>query len=172
MTTYRHGHCTEVSRQKWAATADCGDQWLAPPALLTAYTAWCLGEGITPAFDWNNPPWRAALGAIAHERVGDSYLLRAPVAVAPSTQDDIRRVCGELADMLVAKNAAYGDSALDPVRVFSHADPVEQILVRIDDKLSRLARGSAAGEDVEQDLMGYLILLRIARERAGLTRTE
>ena len=74
--------------------------------------------------------------------------------------------------MLVAKNAAYGDSALDPVRVFSHADPVEQILVRIDDKLSRLARGSAAGEDVEQDLMGYLILLRIARERAGLTRTE
>ena len=44
-------------------------------------------------------------------------------------------------DMLVEKNAAYGDSALNPVRVFSKADPLEQLRVRIDDKLSRLARG-------------------------------
>jgi hypothetical protein len=65
--------------------------------------------------------------------------------------------------MLVAKNAAYGNSALAPVRVFSRATPIEQLLVRIDDKLSRLARGASAGEDVELDLMGYLVLLRIAR---------
>ncbi len=45
---------------------------------------------------------------------------------------------------------------------------VEQILVRIDDKLSRLSRGSGTEtEDVEQDLI--LVLLRIARRRsAGL----
>jgi hypothetical protein len=65
--------------------------------------------------------------------------------------------------MLIEKNHAYGDSALDPVRIFSKADPVEQIKVRIDDKLSRLARGAAAGEDVERDLIGYLVLLRVAR---------
>ena len=47
------------------------------------------------------------------------------------------------------------------------ADVVEQLLVRIDDKLSRLARGSAADEDVERDLMGYLVLLRVARKRAA-----
>lgn len=81
-------------------------------------------------------------------------------------EDDIRAVCGELAEMLVAKNKAYGDSALKPLRVFSRADDVEQILCRLDDKLSRLARGQAAGEDVEWDLMGYLVLLRIARRRA------
>ena len=81
---------------------------------------------------------------------------------------DVRCICDELADMLVAKNAAYGNSALDPVRVFSRASTVEQILVRIDDKLSRLARGSGAGEDVERDLMGYLVLLRVARKREAL----
>jgi hypothetical protein len=72
--------------------------------------------------------------------------------------------CDALKAMLLEKNRCYGSSALDPVRIFSKADPVEQILVRLDDKLSRIARGSAAGEDVEFDLVGYLILLRVARQ--------
>jgi len=84
------------------------------------------------------------------------------------TEEDIKAVCTEVASMLIAKNRAYGDSALDPVRVFSKASPVDQILVRIDDKLSRLARGEAAGEDVELDLLGCLVLLRIARLRAAV----
>jgi len=84
-----------------------------------------------------------------------------------STADDISSVCREIEDMLLAKNKAYGDSALDPIRIFSKADPVEQIKVRLDDKISRLMRGSAAGEDVELDLIGYLVLLRIARKRNG-----
>jgi hypothetical protein len=82
------------------------------------------------------------------------------------TQKLIGQVCDELAEMLIAKNEAYGNSALDPVRVFSQADPIEQIKVRLDDKLSRLARGSAAGEDVRKDLMGYLVLWEVA-ERMG-----
>lgn len=76
---------------------------------------------------------------------------------------EVDRVLIEIRNMLVAKNEAYGNAALDPVRIFSSASPVEQLLVRIDDKLSRLARGHAAGEDVEKDLLGYLVLLRIAR---------
>lgn len=75
----------------------------------------------------------------------------------------ISPVCGNIAEMLIEKNRAYGNSALSPIRKFSKASNVEQILVRIDDKLSRLARGEAAGEDVEKDLIGYLVLLRIAR---------
>ena len=81
-----------------------------------------------------------------------------------STADLIIEVCHEVADMLLAKNEAYGDSAIAPVRIFSKADPLEQIRVRIDDKLSRIARGKAAGEDVELDLIGYLILMRVARK--------
>jgi hypothetical protein len=83
-----------------------------------------------------------------------------------SFRADVQAVADELVAMLVEKNAAYGDSALNPVRVMSRAPVVEQLLVRIDDKLSRLARGSAAGEDVELDLLGYLLLLRVARKRA------
>ena len=79
----------------------------------------------------------------------------------------IAEECDALKALLLQRNAVYGNSALDPVRLFSKASPVEQILVRLDDKLSRLARGTAAGEDVEQDLLGYLVLLRIAR-RLGM----
>lgn len=75
--------------------------------------------------------------------------------------------CDAIKAMLLEKNEAYGNSALDPVRVFSQAGPVEQIRVRLDDKLSRIKRGRAAGEDVELDLVGYLVLLRVAR-RMGL----
>lgn len=81
-----------------------------------------------------------------------------------NTEDLIREECQGLQSLLLEKNRAYGNSATDPVRIFSKADPEEQIRVRLDDKLSRLVRGQAAGEDVEQDLLGYLVLLRVARK--------
>lgn len=73
-------------------------------------------------------------------------------------------------DLLLEKNAAYGDSAFDPVRIFSKASPVEQIRVRIDDKISRLQRGQDTDkvpEDTVLDLIGYLVLLLIAEENNG-----
>lgn len=76
----------------------------------------------------------------------------------------IEAECDTLKLMLLEKNRDYGSSAINPVRIFSKASSVEAILVRLDDKLSRLARGSAAGEDVEKDILGYLVLLRIARK--------
>lgn len=88
--------------------------------------------------------------------------------MSKETQKDIRRIAKEIGELVVAKNEAYGDSAVDPVRIFSKANPVEQILVRLDDKLSRFARGhSYPGDNDIDDLMGYLILLKIARERQG-----
>jgi hypothetical protein len=78
---------------------------------------------------------------------------------------EVDGVLAEIRALLIAKNAAYGDSALSPLRVFSRADADEQIRVRIDDKLSRLARGASGGEDVALDLVGYLVLLRIADRR-------
>ena len=80
-----------------------------------------------------------------------------------NAQTAISSVCDEVKSILLSKNLAYGNSALEPVRIFSKASTVEQINVRIDDKLSRLARGHAAGEDVELDLIGYLILKRVWR---------
>jgi len=83
-----------------------------------------------------------------------------------AAQEMIRAECREVERILLAKNQAYGNSALQPVRIFSKADPIEQIRVRIDDKLSRLARGQAGGEDVTLDLIGYLVLLRVAEKMA------
>ena len=86
--------------------------------------------------------------------------------MSKQTQSDIRRIAKEIGELVVQKNIAYGDSAVDPVRIFSKANPVEQILVRLDDKLSRFARGQEyPGDNDIDDLMGYLILLKIAKER-------
>ena len=67
--------------------------------------------------------------------------------------------------LLIQRNLAYGDSALSPVRIYSKASLKEQLLVRIDDKISRIVRGQNAGEDVAGDLMGYFVLLTIAEIR-------
>lgn len=81
----------------------------------------------------------------------------------------IVRECNALADLLIRKNRAYGDSAANPLRVFSRADPLAALHVRMDDKLSRIARGrdhaatDESLEDTKRDLAGYLILERVIR---------
>ena len=80
------------------------------------------------------------------------------------TQKEIARVCDDIKELLLYKNKQYGDSALNPSRIFSKASAVEQILVRIDDKLNRIQKGAGLvgeDEDVIQDLIGYLVLLKI-----------
>lgn len=77
-------------------------------------------------------------------------------------------ICDGVKDLLLEKNRKYGDSALNPARIFSKSDAVEQLLVRIDDKLNRIQKGAgllATDEDVLMDLMGYLVLLKIALKR-------
>lgn len=79
------------------------------------------------------------------------------------TERAILDECNRLADMLIKKNRAYGNSALEPTRVFSKSDNIEQIKVRIDDKLSRFVKGEDfPGDDNLDDLMGYMVLLSIA----------
>lgn len=80
--------------------------------------------------------------------------------------ESLRNVMVDIENLLLEKNAAYGNSALDPVRIFSKASAKEQLLVRIDDKLSRLIKGSDfQGEDTAADLLGYLILLEVAKQQ-------
>jgi hypothetical protein len=92
----------------------------------------------------------------------DLYLKSVGAPSGPS----IWTTCHSIAQMLIEKNIAYGDSALDPVRIFSKADPAEQLRVRIDDKLSRLMKGTEyVGDNDIDDLIGYLVLLKIAKEK-------
>lgn len=81
-----------------------------------------------------------------------------------SFEDKVDEVIGSIANMLIEKNRKYGDSALNPARIFSKADATEQIKVRIDDKLNRIKNAQDDDtEDAVKDLTGYLILLMIAR---------
>jgi hypothetical protein len=80
-------------------------------------------------------------------------------------QKEIRKVCDDIAELLITKNRKYGNSALSPQRIFSKASPLEQINVRIDDKLSRIKNQQEdEDEDVEKDLVGYLVLKMVCKK--------
>ena len=79
------------------------------------------------------------------------------------TEQQINAVCNQIKTLLLLKNKAYGDSALEPVRIFSKNSSIDGLLVRIDDKLSRIKNMgvSSVSEDTLMDLIGYLVLLKI-----------
>ena len=83
------------------------------------------------------------------------------------TELKISVVCDDIKELLIHKNRKYGNSALQPNRIFSKCSATEQLLVRIDDKLNRIMKGAgllATDEDVVKDLIGYLVLLKISME--------
>ncbi len=97
-------------------------------------------------------------------RCEDLYLL----TVGTAAGQEIWNTCHEIAHMLIEKNISYGNSALDPVRIFSKAGPREQLHVRIDDKLNRLMKGTDyPGDNDIDDLIGYLVLLKIAKQKSS-----
>jgi hypothetical protein len=66
----------------------------------------------------------------------------------------------DMINFLIDKNRKYGNAALNPVRFMSSTNKIEQIFVRIDDKLNRLInRQNDEDEDILLDLSGYFILL-------------
>lgn len=69
----------------------------------------------------------------------------------------------EIKELLISKNEKYGNSALEPLGVFSQLSAKDGLLIRIDDKLKRIKNGSLDhdDEDVVNDLIGYLVLLKI-----------
>ena len=78
----------------------------------------------------------------------------------------IMSTCLDIMEMLVKKNISYGDSALSPIRIFSQSDNIEQIKIRIDDKINRVKNNQGfAGDNDIDDLIGYLILLKIAIDK-------
>ena len=81
-------------------------------------------------------------------------------------RDQIVAACNKVKQLLLEKNDAYGDSALSPLNIFSQASAEYGIRNRIDDKLKRIKNAglSDATEDTLLDLVGYLVLLIIARD--------
>lgn len=134
-------------------------------------------EGAAPVLPGVFNPAQVApkLGAVGAE--SPAPLAQDPVAAIVEavggklTVDNVRGLivqeCDALKALLLEKNEKYGSSFAAPQRVFSKASAVEQILVRIDDKISRIKTtgetSAAPDEDTVKDLIGYLILLRVAQ---------
>lgn len=80
------------------------------------------------------------------------------------TEKLIEKVCEDVKNLLIKKNRDYGDSALNPSSVFSKGDVFESLGSRIDDKLMRIQNVGVDDEteDTISDLIGYLILYKVA----------
>lgn len=86
--------------------------------------------------------------------------------VNSSFEIELSAILNEMKEFLLKKNEAYGDSAMNPIRLFSKASSMEQLNVRIDDKLSRIMnRREYESDDSVKDLLGYLIIHRMMTNR-------
>ncbi len=69
-----------------------------------------------------------------------------------------------ITNLLKEKNNAYGNTALNPTGIFSKLNSTEALCARIDDKLARIKNKGITDktEDTIDDLIGYLILLKMS----------
>ena len=82
-------------------------------------------------------------------------------------EQQIREITNHITELLIAKNNAYGNTAQNPVNIFSKLESQEAIKARIDDKLMRIKNKGINDktEDTLYDLVGYLILLILVRDK-------
>ena len=84
------------------------------------------------------------------------------MSTTDTVQDKITTACEGMARLLIGKNERYGNSALEPIRVFSNVDAEVGLLVRLDDKLSRIKYASSNHKPLRRndiaDMTGYLVL--------------
>ncbi len=113
------------------------------------------GEGwLTTWKDWEGTHWFTEQSILDDEFIG----MAAPAGIPDNLGERAAQWLEGIATMLREKNKAYGNSLGDPVRIFTDIDPIKLTLARAEDKLSRIARGQAGGEDVPKDLVGYIAL--------------
>lgn len=74
---------------------------------------------------------------------------------------DIEEVCNNMRDFLIEKNKRYGNSALNPIRIFNKDSITTSLLCRLDDKLSRIKNSEQLRPNDIYDTIGYLVLLCI-----------
>ena len=88
-----------------------------------------------------------------------------------NTEQLIEEICESMKNLLLEKNRNYGDSATNPSNVFSNGSAIDSISARIDDKLMRIQNKGINDktEDTVSDLIGYLVLLKVAiyKEKHG-----
>tara|TARA_B100000427_G_scaffold24823_2_gene18426 strand:+ start:24733 stop:25014 length:282 start_codon:yes stop_codon:yes gene_type:complete len=91
-------------------------------------------------------------------------------SASPNFSKHLSSVLSELRELLMQRHRHHGDSAFNPVAVFHKGSAEERLRVMLDYKLTRFSGGSKALEEENiNDLIGYLILLKISRRQQGDT---
>lgn len=82
----------------------------------------------------------------------------------PDTQRKIHEITDAMKDLLLYKNQKYGDSAINPKKIFYKGDSTNSILIRLDDKLGRVISNPDDKPRVNDvcDIIGYCVLLLIS----------
>tara|TARA_R110002074_G_scaffold72474_2_gene166941 strand:+ start:630 stop:998 length:369 start_codon:yes stop_codon:yes gene_type:complete len=77
---------------------------------------------------------------------------------------ELLKTTREITELLISKNKAYGNTALNPTNIFSKLNATEAICARLDDKIARIKNKGINDktEDTVDDLIGYLLLLKMS----------
>jgi|TARA_R110000823_G_scaffold294776_1_gene413730 hypothetical protein len=80
---------------------------------------------------------------------------------------ELEETVSNIVELLKSKNKAYGNTALNPSNVFSKLSATEAICARLDDKLARIKNKGINDktEDTVDDLIGYLLLLKMSMKK-------
>ena len=103
-------------------------------------------------------PWEMAQASVMKGLMDDPY------GDATPTQRKIREITDAMKDLLLYKNQKYGDSAINPKKIFYKGDSTNSILIRLDDKLGRVISNTEEKPRVNDvcDIIGYCTLLLIS----------
>jgi hypothetical protein len=77
-------------------------------------------------------------------------------------EDKIIKLYESHRDMLIEKNRRYGNSATNPKKIFYKGEASDSILVRLNDKISRIENSDKLRKNDISDLIGYLMLYCIS----------
>lgn len=75
----------------------------------------------------------------------------------------IRKTASALEDLLQYKNSKYGNSSIEPINIFSKSSAETGLLQRLDDKIARIKNSPEIRKNDVADMIGYLILLCVAK---------
>ena len=80
------------------------------------------------------------------------------------TQQKIKDILSGMTDLLLYKNKKYGDSAINPKKIFYKGDSTNSILIRLDDKIGRVMSSTEEKPRVNDvaDIIGYCTLLLVS----------
>lgn len=80
------------------------------------------------------------------------------------TQQKIMDVLDGMKNLLLYKNRKYGDSAINPKKIFYKGDSTNSILIRLDDKIGRVMSNPDDKPRVNDvaDIIGYCTLLLVS----------